>query len=252
MLKIFQRLRTWIFLSLICLTLTWSFPAQADTKVNSQLEQQVLQILRQNPEVIIESIQTYQQQQQQKVQKSRQEFIQALQTNPKEIIGNSPTTGSTNLKTVLIEFSDFQCPYCAEAHKALKDLLAKYPNQFTLVYKHFPITQIHAEALPAAKAAWAAYQQGKFWEFHDALFTNQKQLGETLYLDTAKKLQLDLGKFNRDRNLATNAINTDLEIVNKLGLGGTPSFVITSPKFSGPIQLTDIEGVLAGNNSSTK
>jgi protein-disulfide isomerase len=252
MLKIFPHFRTWIFLSLICLTLTWSFPAQADTTVNSQLEQQVLQILRQNPEVIIESIQTYQQQQQQKVQKSRQEFIQALQTNPKGIIGNSPTTGSTNLKTVLIEFSDFQCPYCAEAHKTLKDLLAKYPNQFTLVYKHFPLTQIHAEALPAAKAAWAAYQQGKFWEFHDALFTNQKQLGETLYLDTAKKLQLDLGKFNRDRNLATNAINTDLEIVNKLGLGGTPSFVITSPKFSGPIQLTDIEGILADNNSSTK
>jgi protein-disulfide isomerase len=125
-------------------------------------------------------------------------------------------------------------------------LLVKYPNQFTLVYKHFPLVQIHDQALPSAKAAWAAYQQGKFWEYHDALFTNQKQLGETLYLDIAKNLKLDLAKFNTDRNLADKAIKQDLQMAYKLGLSGTPSLIINSKNVSGPIQLSEVESILQG------
>ncbi|AFZ59026.1 DsbA family protein [Anabaena cylindrica FACHB-243] len=246
MLKIFQNLRIWTITSLLCFSLSWSLPAQADTKIDPQLEQQVLQIIRKNPEVIIETVQAYQQEQQQKVQQVRQEFLQNFRTNTKAVIGDSPTTGSTQLNTVLLEFSDFECPYCAEAHKTLKDLLAKYPNQFTLVYKHFPLVQIHDQALPSAKASWAAYQQGKFWEYHDALFTNQKQLGETLYLDIAKNLKLDLAKFKTDRNLADKAIKQDLQMAYKLGLSGTPSLIINSKNVSGPIQLSEVESILQG------
>ncbi len=112
--------------------------------------------------------------------------------------------------------------------------------------QHFPLYQIHDQALPAATAAWAAHQQGKFWEYHNTLFANQKQLGETLYLDTAKKLKLNLTKFNSDRKLANNSIGKDLLLAQKLGLGGTPSFIITSPNFSGPVKLTDIEKILQG------
>ncbi|MBE9237705.1 thioredoxin domain-containing protein [Anabaena aphanizomenioides LEGE 00250] len=245
MMKIFHNLRILAITSLLCLTLSWSFPAQANTKIDPQLEQQVLEIIRRNPKAIIESVQAYQEEQQQKVQQARQEFLQDFRTNIKGVIGDSPTTGSTQLKTVLIEFSDFECPYCAEANKTLKDLLAKYPNQFTLVYKHFPLVQIHDQALPAAKAAWAAYQQGKFWQYHDALFTNQKQLGESLYLDIAKNLNLDLAKFKRDRNLADKAIQQDLQMAYKLGLSGTPSFIINSQNVTGPIQLSEIESILA-------
>ncbi|MBD2296590.1 DsbA family protein [Anabaena sphaerica FACHB-251] len=244
MLTIFQPLRIWAIVSLMCLCLSWSLPAQANTKIDPQLEQQVLQIIRQNPKAIIESVQAYQEEQQQKVQQGRQEFLQDLRSKPKAIIGESPTTGSTQLKTVLIEFSDFECPYCAESQKTLKDLLAKYPNQFTLVYKHFPLVQIHDQALPAAKAAWAAHQQGKFWPYHDALFTNQKQLGESLYLDIAKNLKLDLAKFNSDRTLADKAIQQDLQMAYKLGLSGTPSFIINSKNVSGPVQLSEIESIL--------
>lgn len=246
MFKILTHFRNLAIVSLISLILTWSLPVQADTKINPQLEQQVLEIIRKNPEIIIKSVEIYQQQQQEKLQQSRQKFINDFQTNPQSVIGDSPTIGATKSKTVLIEFSDFECPYCAEAHQTLKDLLAKYPNKFTLVYKHFPLYQIHDQALPAATVAWAAYQQGKFWEYHDALFTNQKQLGETLYLDTAKKLKLNLTKFNSDRKLANNSIGKDLLLAQKLGLGGTPSFIITSPNFSGPVKLTDIEKILQG------
>ncbi|MBD2134275.1 thioredoxin domain-containing protein [Sphaerospermopsis sp. FACHB-1094] len=249
MMKIFHKLRILAITSLIFLTISWSLPAQADTKIDPKLEQQVLEIIRRNPKAIIESVQAYQEEQQQKVQQARQGFLQDFRTNTKAIIGDFPTTGSTQLKTVLIEFSDFECPYCAEANKTLKDLLAKYPNQFTLVYKHFPLVQIHDQALPAAKAAWAAYQQGKFWQYHDALFTNQKQLGESLYLDIAKNLNLDLAKFKRDRNLADKAIQQDLQMAYKLGLSGTPSFIINSKNVTGPVQLSEIESILERGDS---
>ncbi|MEJ6486536.1 thioredoxin domain-containing protein [Nostoc punctiforme UO1] len=239
-----QYMRTWAAISLLCLVVTWSFPAQATSRIEPQLEQQVLQIIREHPEAIIESVQAYQQQQQQKLKQAQQAFLQDLKTNPQTVIGESPTTGSTQSKTVLIEFSDFQCPYCAEAHKTLKKLLAKYPDKVKLVYKDLPLISIHAEALPSATAAWAAYQQGKFWEYHDALFTNQKQLGEALYLDIAKKLNLDLGKFKRDLTIATPAITKDIQLAEKLGVSGTPFFIINSPTFSGVAQLVDIENIL--------
>ncbi|MEH1868876.1 MAG: thioredoxin domain-containing protein [Nostoc sp.] len=239
-----QYMRTWAAISLLCLVVTWSFPAQAASRIDPQLEQQVLQIIREHPQAIIESVQVYQQQQQQKLKQAQQGFLQDLKTNPQTVIGESPTTGSTKSKTVLIEFSDFQCPYCAEAHKTLKQLLLKYPDKLKLVYKNLPLISIHAEALPSATAAWAAYQQGKFWEYHDALFTNQKQLGEALYLDIAKKLNLDLGKFKRDLTLATPAITKDIQLAEKLGVSGTPFFVINSPTFSGVAQLADIENIL--------
>ncbi|MEH2195148.1 MAG: thioredoxin domain-containing protein [Nostoc sp.] len=236
--------RTWLVISLISLVVTWSFPAQAASRIDPQLEQQVLQIIREHPEAIIESVQAYQQLQQQELKQAQQAFIQDLKTNLQTVIGESPTTGSTKSKTVLIEFSDFQCPYCAEAHKTLKELLVKYPDKLRLVYKNLPLVSIHAEALPSATAAWAAYQQGKFWEYHDALFTNQKQLGQALYLDIAKKLKLDLGKFKHDLSLATPAITKDIQLAEKLGVAGTPFFVINSPVFSGVVQLANIEKIL--------
>ncbi|MDZ8186721.1 MAG: DsbA family protein [Nostoc sp. ChiSLP02] len=243
--QLLQSLRTLATICMLCLLLTWSLPAQAATRIDPQLEQQVLQIIREHPEVIIESVQAYQQQQQQKLNQVRQEFLQDLKTNPQTVIGDSPTTGSTQSKFLLVEFSDFQCPYCAEAHKTLKQLLAKYQGKVRLVYKNLPLASIHAQALPAATAAWAAQQQGKFWEYHDALFTNQKQLGEALYLDIAKNLNLDLAKFKRDRTLATPAIKNDIQLAEKLAVAGTPFFIISSPTISQVVQLSEVESILA-------
>ncbi|MDZ8082596.1 MAG: thioredoxin domain-containing protein [Nostoc sp. DcaGUA01] len=243
--RLLQYLRTLVVISMLCFLLASPLPAQAASRIDPQLEQQVLQIIREHPEAIIESVQVYQQQQQQKLNQVRQGFLQDLKTNPQTVIGESPTTGSTNSKILLVEFSDFQCPYCAEAHKTLKDLLAKYPDKVKLVYKNLPLTSIHPQALPAAAAAWAAHQQGKFWEYHDALFTNQKQLGEALYLDIAKNLNLDLVKFKRDQTLATPAITKDVQLAEKLAVSGTPFFVISSPTISRVVQLSDIENILA-------
>ncbi len=236
---------------LLCLALFgWSTPAQAVTQTSPRLEEQVLQIIRKHPEVILESVQAYHQQQQQQVQQAQQAFLQDLKTNTKAVIGESPTTGAIDSKVVLIEFSDFQCPYCAEAHKTLKQLIEKHPGEIALVYKHFPLTPIHPEAMLAAKAAWAASQQGKFWEYEDALFTQQDKLGEDLYQDIAQKLNLDLEKFEDDRILADTAIQEDIQLAESLGLSGTPFFVINGETFSGAVQLSDIDNVLASVNKS--
>jgi protein-disulfide isomerase len=220
-------------------------PAQAASRISPKLEEQVLQIIREHPKVVLESLVAYQQQQRQQIQQSQQSFLQDLQTNPQAVIGNSPVTGSLKSKIVLVEFSDYECPYCAEANKTVKQFMEKHQDQVTLVYKHFPLTQIHAEAVPAAKAAWAANQQGKFWEYSDALFSDQKQLSEAKYLDIATNLKLDLDKFKSDRTLADNEIIKDMQLGQKLGLTGTPFFVMNGESLSGAVQLSEMEQVLA-------
>ena len=100
--------------------------------------------------------------------------------------------------------------------------------------------------MSAAKAAWAAGQQGKFWEYHDALFSNQDKLGEAFYLNLARNLNLDMQKFQVDRAIADNAIWQDMQLAQSLGIAGTPFFVMNGQAFSGAVQLSDFEKILAG------
>ncbi|MBW4473681.1 MAG: thioredoxin domain-containing protein [Stenomitos rutilans HA7619-LM2] len=233
-------------LLVLCFTLFGcSIPTKADSQVSPQLKEQVLQIIRDNPEAILDSVQAYQRKQQAAQQQAQQAFLQQTKTNPKALIGTSPTTGAKAGKVLLVEFSDFQCPYCSKAHAILQPFIAKHRDVVTLVYKHFPLTNIHAEAMPAAKAAWAAGQQGQFWAFHDALFTHQEQLGEPFYQETAKALKLDLTRFDRDRANAEAAIQQDVELGKKLGLAGTPFFVMNGEAFSGVSSVEELEQTLA-------
>ncbi|MFW6359795.1 MAG: DsbA family protein [Chroococcales cyanobacterium] len=242
LLKLSKKLLTIIAL-LLCLT--WAFPVQAATKNEAKLEEQVLEIIRKNPEVIIETLQNYQQQQQSSLQQIRELFVQALKSNPKFIIGDSPTQGATDLNIVLLEFSDYQCPFCAKAHETLKTFMAKHGDEVTLAYKHFPLNSIHPQAFPAAQAAYAAQQQGKFWEYHDQLFQNQDKLSEDFYVKLAKNLNLDIEKFNQDRESASSNLEKDIEMASRLGLSGTPFFIMNDQAFSGAIELTELEQILA-------
>ncbi len=217
-----SKISLWIAAMLVlCLTvLSWSAPVQAATNlkgadnpnpVSTELEAEVLQVIRSHPEIVWESLQAYQQQQREQQQQAQDLLSQKLKANPKIVIGESPATGTVDHKIVLLEFSDFQCPFCARAHKTLKQFMVTHQDRVTLAYKNLPLS-IHPEAMPADKAAWAANQQGKFWQYHDALFTQQNKLGEQLYLDIARNLNLDLEMFNRDRNskAAETAIEKDI------------------------------------------
>ena len=234
------RLMTMWMISL-CLWLGLGHPSLAV----DNLEEQVLQILRNHPEVIIESVQSFQDNQRQAQQQDQQATLQQLQ--PQVLIGSSPTTGATNSPNLLVEFSDFQCPFCADAAADVQAFLQQNPGKFTFTYKHLPIQSIHKQALPAAQAAWAAQQQGQFWPYHDALFARQDELGEKLYAEIAQQLQLDLGKFERDRNsnTATKAIDTDLALAQQIGITGTPFFALNGQVLQLPFNAATVDAILA-------
>ncbi|MBV5261597.1 disulfide bond formation protein DsbA [Synechococcus moorigangaii CMS01] len=228
---------------------------QADVTVDPELEAQILQVIRDNPQVLIDSVQAYQQSQQQaqqdQQQQSVEEFKQQVLSDPQAVIGDAPTMGSEDFTVVLIEFSDFECPFCARAHSTLKTFMAQNGETVTLAYKHLPLAQIHPQAIPAAEASWAAQQQGQFWEYHDQLFENQDRLGEELYQEIAENLGLDMAQFEGDRQNAQAAIQQDLELAQRLGLNGTPFFVLASTEtgkfetFSGALDLQQYEEKLA-------
>lgn len=249
--KITQKIAIVLLAGFFCLLGTVTPAAWAAPKVSPRVEEQILQVIRDHPEVILESLQTYQLKQQAQLQSTQQGFLEQLKTNPQTVIGNSATRGAEKPKLLIVEFSDFQCPYCAKAHETLKKLFAAHPEDLRLVYKHFPLN-IHPEAIPAAKASWAALQQGKFWDYQDELFTQQEQLGESLYGEIAQKLNLDVEKFNQDRQSAAAeaAIQEDLALAERLGLTGTPFFVVSGRRFAGAVQWTDLEQALEAENAA--
>lgn len=220
--------------------------ASENTQTSSEFEQKVLQVVRDNPQVLIETLQAYQQQQKEGVRQARRSFLEKMSKEPASMIGNSPTKGAAKQDIVLLEFSDFQCPFCRRAHDTVKQFIEKHQDRVTLVYKHLPLASIHSQAVPAAQASWAAQQQGKFWEYHDRLFENQDQLGEPLYEQIATDLGLDMDRFNRDRNskAAQPAIQKDLQLAKRLGLNSTPFFFLNEQALTGAVKLSELEEAL--------
>lgn len=220
--------------------------AQAAPAVPPEFERRVLQVLRDHPEAVFEALQSQLKRMEQRKIQVRQEALRQLERDPAALIGSSPSLGQG--RTQLLVFSDFQCPYCAEAARNLSTFLAKNGSRLSLTYKFYPLVRIHPEALGAARAAWAAQQQGRFWPFHDALFAAQDQLGEPLYLDTARRLGLDLNRFNSDRQspASLQAIERDRELGDRLGLEGTPFFAVNGEAFSAAVDEAFLQKLVQG------
>ncbi len=138
-----------------------------------------------------------------------------------------PFLGSATAKVEIVEFSDFECPYCSKVGALFEEILALYPDQVKIVFKQFPLS-FHKKALPAAQAALAAHKQGKFWQYHDLLFENQKTLSEAKYLEFAKELQLDINRFNQDRKglEVRKQVERDMRAARQIGVKGTPAIFI--------------------------
>ena len=153
------------------------------------------------------------------------------------LIADSPTRGNPDADIVLYKFSDFQCSYCAQATKEVETFLSQHESEVLFVYKHFPLAEVHPEAIAAALAAWAAGQQDQFWPYHDALFINQDSLGEEFYLEVATELGLDIEQFNRDRasDAAKAAIARDLALASEMHLDSTPTFIMDDVLIPGAV-----------------
>lgn len=151
---------------------------------------------------------------------------QALLTEGEQV----HTKGSENPTVTIVEFADFQCPYCAASAPSIDQILAAYPDvQF--VFRHYPLLSIHPNALPSARAAEAAGQQGKFWEMHDALYATQEEWADDtdpsgVYTRLAGELNLDLTAFQAayEDQALRDKVYTDLRLGEKLGVASTPTF----------------------------
>jgi protein-disulfide isomerase len=159
-------------------------------------------------------------------------------------VGPSPIFGKAEAPIAIVEYSDFQCPYCARVTPLLKELHKKYPDKVKLVFKHFPLS-FHQAARPAAIASLAAHEQGKFWEMHDALFENQRGLKPDNMAEFAEKAGLDLERFKKDMEAKeaeyAKLVDADFRQGQSVAVRGTPTLYINGKK----VQNRSVEGMSA-------
>jgi protein-disulfide isomerase len=143
--------------------------------------------------------------------------------------------GPVDAKVQIVEFSDFQCPYCAKAADVVHQVKEKYGDRVRFVFRQFPLG-MHPLARPAAEAALAAGSQGKFWEFHDLLFKNQQQLGRPNLEEHAKKAGLDVAAFKKslDDHKFGAAVDADMKLGADVKVNGTPTMFINGTRITDP------------------
>jgi protein-disulfide isomerase len=174
-----------------------------------------------------------------KVQQSRQEYFAHLRGRAKiSILLNPPLAdvgpdssrirGNPKARVIIVEFSDFQCPYCSKVQATLRNLLIKYEGKVALSFRDMPVEKLHPRALSAAEAARCAGDQGKFWEYHDVLFSDQSKLDNASLVDKARALKLDDTEFATclagERHKTEIAL--DYQDGLRAGVSGTPGFFI--------------------------
>jgi protein-disulfide isomerase len=143
--------------------------------------------------------------------------------------------GRASARLTLVEFGDYQCPYCGAAYPVVKQIQKDLGSKLRFVFRNFPLTQAHPYAMVAAEAAEAAALQGKFWEMHDIIYENQDQLDPSIRLAWAQQLGLNVNEFGRaiKEGLITERINEDRKSGIHSGVNGTPCFFINGVRFDG-------------------
>ncbi len=207
-----------------------------------------------------------------KIQQARQDFADSLRAKadiaillqpPKVDVGYDPARvrGNPHAPVTIVEFSDFQCPYCKRSAITMKDLLAKYKGQIKLAFRDFPMRTLHPQAQMAAEAGRCAEEQGKFWEYHDALFaTDQSKLNEASLIAAAQSIGLDEKAFTSC--LASGRfkaqVEKDVQDGTRAGVSGTPGFFINGEFVSGAqpesdfVRIIDRELSAAGDKNGMR
>ncbi len=148
---------------------------------------------------------------------------------------NDHISGNANAPLELVEYGDYECPFCGRAYPIVKNIQEKLGQDLKFVFRNFPLRKIHPHAYPAAIATEAASIQGKFWEMHDIIFENQKTLEPGNILVFARNLGLDMDRFQQDildESLYLKA-RKDFESGMKSGVNRTPTFFVNGKKFNG-------------------
>ena len=167
---------------------------------------------------------------------------QARNVDPGE---GSPAMGGKHPKVTIVEWSDFQCPFCSRVEPTLKQITDTYKDDVRIVWRNEPLS-FHPNAMPAAKAAMAAARQGKFWQMHDLMFAHQQELSDAKYEEWAKQLGLNLAKWKADKESpeVADAINKDSSYGQSVGADGTPAFFINGKFISGAMPFDSFKPVI--------
>jgi protein-disulfide isomerase len=166
----------------------------------------------------------------QRVGERQAEFLSGLRAraNVAVPLGDNPSRGSADAPVTIVEFSDFQCPFCSRATATLKKLDESFPGKIRIVYRDFPLVQIHPNAARAAEAAACANDQGKFWAMHDVLFEHQDKLGEADLKQSAVVLGLDAAAFDQCLESGRHSAEWQKDTAEgqRYGVSSTPAFFI--------------------------
>jgi protein-disulfide isomerase len=198
----------------------------------------------------------------QKVNDQRQAYVQALRSQAKvAVLLAEPASaryevnadrgfavGPKDAPVTIVEFSDFQCPFCKSATATVKQILDKYPGKVRLVFRDYPLVSIHPLAPKAHEAARCAAEQGKFWEYHDLLFERSPRLAPQELKQYAQDLKLDAAAFGQclDTGKYVAEVDRDTQEGMSLGLTGTPSFFINGRQLVGAQPITAFQKIIDG------
>lgn len=158
-----------------------------------------------------------------------------------------PSRGKADAPVTIVEFADFQCPYCREAEYTLRTVMSRYPDQVRLVFRNLPLPNLHPNATVAAEAGVCADRQGMFWPMHDAMYQNQSALSESALKDTAKSLGLQVDGFSAclaDPGTSSR-IDSDRKAADELAITGTPYFLINGRPLSGSVPVEQFESLIS-------
>ncbi len=169
-------------------------------------------------------------------------------------VGDAPTQGPASAKVTVIEFGDFECPYCGEEEPVVTQILANYSGRIRFVFKEFPLSSIHPYAELAAEAALAANAQGEFWPYHNMLYANQSALGESDLEGYAKQLGLDVAKFDAALNDHTyaSAVAADVAQGTRVGVDATPTFFVNGNIVVGAAPYSQLAAVIDAQLAAAK
>jgi protein-disulfide isomerase len=171
-----------------------------------------------------------------KVEQGRPAAPQRPQIDPNKVydlpVGKSPVKGPADAKITLMEFADFQCPFCSQVPPIVDEVLKAYPNDVKFVFKQFPLVSIHQQAMGASKAAVAAQRQGKFWPMYEKLFANQRQLQPEQLKQYAQEVGLNVEQFEKDMNSpeVQQQVEEEMRLASQAQVSGTPSLFLNGKR----------------------
>ena len=152
-----------------------------------------------------------------------------------DVAADGPSLGPEDAPITIVEFSDFQCPFCRRAGPTLKELLRRYPQEVRVVHRHLPLESIHPRARPVAAASACAEDQGRFWEFHDKVFASPGALADQDLRGHAEALGLEIARYDAclEQGLHEARIDADIAAARAVGITGTPAFLVNGVLLTG-------------------